>query len=75
MEKKHGRLACNLFLRRKQYGRRAKEAAERDWRSFEWFFLYDSGVDAGASPAIIKYMKEFMLIPFRERKWKERGYI
>jgi hypothetical protein len=48
---------------------------ERDWRSFEWFFLYDSGVDAGASSAIIKYMKEFMLIPFREKKWKERGYI
>ena len=32
-------------------------------------------VDIEPSPAIIKYMKEFMLIPFLKPKWIERGYI
>ena len=41
------------------------------------FVAADKGLQnfAAKFTAIIKYMKEFTLIPFRERKWKERGYI
>ncbi len=78
MEKNHRRLACNLSYRRKTVQKFYKKAGERGWRELGENLggsFCAIQVDIEPSLAIIKYMKEFMLIPFLEPKWIERGYI